>query len=90
MLESQRVFDEADVRPQLFFLLFLFPPLSFVNFLFVLLQLRSELLQLRVTQRLVPDVQHQARLKAALQHCQRSGKVSRCDTVAHGTSPRLS
>lgn len=90
MFEPQGVLDEADVRPQLLFLFFFLSPLTFVHFLLVLFQLSGELFQLGVPQSLVPNVQQQARLEAALQHGQRSCKVSRGGAVAHSTYPRLS
>ena len=89
MLETQRVLDEADVRPKFFFLLFFLSPLPLFNFLLVLFQLGGDLLQLRVTQGLVPDVQQQARLEAAVQHRLRPGEVARGGAVAHRSDPGL-
>jgi len=89
MLQTQGVLDEADVGSQFFFLFLFLSPLSFVHLLLVLLQLCGELLQLGVTQSLIPDIEKQARLQAALQHCQRAGKVSRRRTVTNGTYPWL-
>ena len=90
MLETQRVLDEAEVWPELFFLFFFLSPFPLFHFLLVLLQLRGELLQLRVAQGLVPDVQKQARLEAAVQNRQRAGKVARGGAVAHSSDPRFS